>query len=1088
MASVPVDASVEKEEFVVKFEEGLLKLEIDDDCGLIVTVVEGIPDVVVGDLVTGCGAKTFPVVAEKEALSQAVRDAIAANEAVSFNFLRTELVEENGVTRRRISTHQSMSTVSIKGGRISKAIQGGGVGMSEDGSSKSKSPPSKSPREVKMSEPDENIADEQVAKEEPKQAAAPTPGQTPDAIVSIPPTPKSEGSKMLLSQSSQSKDLRGAITHKDEDHKAVVQKLADKDEDMKRMLKVASRIAGSEVTKGKILDYLATEARNNHACLEFPFVILFFIAFATMILVHENIVDTSQVERNYRNFFSGTGFEGLKVNPAWPVSGHKDIDDIDLVADIWTYLEDAIMPLFLNSNSSLKNDDFGKQTDQIYRVIRYNQLIGGFQMRQTRREKKNCVEEHPDLGPFNTEGTNPFLKDFECFPISSIAGECFGPGLQVEGFCPISQTPYARRLRVAEREQTTLRHIHRRTSDSYAAVKELVRMTGLLSGRRLSTPKHAARSRLGVGKQQKLRLDPFEQKVWENTFVATFFSHEGLDEALRRLNVMKGLTWIDEQSSLLEVACIVFNPDLQVYTQAMVSLYLVPDGGIVPYVQTTSFNAEPYRSMVVIFFDFFWLLCWLQLSITFFIRLCKTKGPRKSFFDVFMWFDAGCFVGGFIIIIFWLVYLGLLDDTKKAFVEEALARPKQFGGADYAAVMDTYQKKVIQAHEQTAELVNWAELFRVGTCWFTLFTTMRFFKAFASQPKLAVVTNTLANCFVDFVHFFIVFWTMFMSYVLAAMFLFGHRIAEFSSTEMAISKCFLLLLGDFDFDELMEENPVTAGLWFYTFCIFMTQIILNMMLAIIMDTYSAVQGAAAESDKLWEQMWQVFYEFIMRDKNHIPAAQLLIALEKLPDEMEYIGVPDLKKACPDMTEDQAKAILEKVEKYEEADDEASLGMADAMKLIVSIRMNVLDIDKTLLEYVKCEKETRDLLLGAGKPLRKRSASDNADERPGATRLHPDSARKMSAVEKRLDVIETFLNEAMCYLVFRGKELRNRLQGIEERLSGQRDQAFIANQDMWDNPPNLGGRAPNQSRGQVQGVIPVVASPADSRMLPIAFTA
>jgi len=519
-----------------------------------------------------------------------------------------------------------------------------------------------------------------------------------------------------------------------------------------------------------------------------------------------------------------------------------------------------------------------------------------------------------------------------------------------------------------------------------------------------------------------------------------------------------------------------------VYTQAMISIYLVPDGGIVPYVQTTSFNAEPYRSVAVIAVDILWFVCWLQTSLTFLYRLCKTKGCRASIKDAFMFFDFGCVVGGLIIIIFWFVYLGLLDDAKTAFVNEAIGRPTQYQSSDVDFA--TYKKLVIEVHVRTAELVRFTEMFRVGTCWFTLWSTMRFFKAFAAQPKLAVVTNTLANSFVDFVHFFIVFMTMFLSYVLAAMFLFGHRIAEFSNTEMAMTKCLLILLGDFDFDELMEENPVTAGLWFYTFCIFMTQIIVNMMLAIIMDTYSAVQGAASESDKLWEQMWEIFYEFIARDKSHLPAAHVLQAMDKMPEDIEYVGVKNLLAVVPEMSKEQAEALIEKVEKYEDADEEATLGMADAMKLIVSIRMNVLDIDKTLLEYVQCEKETRDLLLG--KPLRKNTSLQEVD-RPGACKLHPDSARKMKAVESRLDVIETFLNEAMCYLVFRGKELRNRLQGIEERLTGQRDQAFIANQDVWENPPSLGRTNGNAPSALGNGT--AAQTPLDStRLLPIAFSA
>merc|ERR1712019_70210 len=52
------------------------------------------------------------------------------------------------------------------------------------------------------------------------------------------------------------------------------------------------------------------------------------------------------------------------------------------------------------------------------------------------------------------------------------------------------------------------------------------------------------------------------------------------------------------------------------------------------------------------------------------------------------------------------------------------------------------------------------------------------------------------------------------------------------------------------------------------------------------------------------------------------------------------------------------------------------------------------------------------------------------------RLHPDTDNRLKSVEHRLDLIEEFLNEAMSYLVFRGKEMRNRLQAIEAHLQGQ----------------------------------------------------
>merc|ERR1719359_1977905 len=97
-----------------------------------------------------------------------------------------------------------------------------------------------------------------------------------------------------------------------------------------------------------------------------------------------------------------------------------------------------------------------------------------------------------------------------------------------------------------------------------------------------------------------------------------------------------------------------------------------------------------------------------------------------------------------------------------------------------------------------------------------------------------------------------------MAYAVAGMFIFGHRMLEFSELKLAVNTCFLIMLGSFDFAELGAEHPVTAGIWFWTY---MLLIMLNMLLAIIMDVYTEVKADAAITDPLWTQLRKVISEF-----------------------------------------------------------------------------------------------------------------------------------------------------------------------------------------------------------------------------------
>jgi len=281
-------------------------------------------------------------------------------------------------------------------------------------------------------------------------------------------------------------------------------------------------------------------------------------------------------------------------------------------------------------------------------------------------------------------------------------------------------------------------------------------------------------------------------------------------------------------------------------------------------------------------------------------------------------------------------------------------------------------------------------------------------------------------------------------------------------------------LGDFDFDELMEENPVTAGLWFYTFVIFMVNIMLNMCLAIIMDVYGQAKGDAALSDPIWDQLWTMWVEFRSQSYGIVKFVDVMEVLTAM--DIEYIGKNSLMEAIPAMGEEQAQALITKVEELEEADDEQSLTLADALKLVVSTKSNVQDIDAVLSNYIQSQQDTKEKLVS------KPTLGGSSARTPGNSLvLHPDSDKRIRKVEQSLDVIENFLNESMAYMVFRGKELRNRLKSIEDTIRRQRDATATGNSDLWQNPTNLGGRSASPPP-------PKLTNGAPDRPLPITFSA
>ena len=86
--------------------------------------------------------------------------------------------------------------------------------------------------------------------------------------------------------------------------------------------------------------------------------------------------------------------------------------------------------------------------------------------------------------------------------------------------------------------------------------------------------------------------------------------------------------------------------------------------------------------------------------------------------------------------------------------------------------------------------------------------TLRFFKVFAAQPRLALVTSTLVESFGDVLHFAFVFVAIFLCFAASAMCLFGLYEEEYASFPRALAATFRVMESDesFDFDKIKEKT------------------------------------------------------------------------------------------------------------------------------------------------------------------------------------------------------------------------------------------------------------------------------------------
>merc|ERR1712151_1373879 len=79
-----------------------------------------------------------------------------------------------------------------------------------------------------------------------------------------------------------------------------------------------------------------------------------------------------------------------------------------------------------------------------------------------------------------------------------------------------------------------------------------------------------------------------------------------------------------------------------------------------------------------------------------------------------------------------------------------------------------------------------------------VFTLGKLFKGYRANPRLQIVSTTISRSFLDIVHFFLVFFTIFFCFAFIGHIFFGADVHEFSSVWKAFYTCFSTLMGEFE--------------------------------------------------------------------------------------------------------------------------------------------------------------------------------------------------------------------------------------------------------------------------------------------------
>jgi len=190
--------------------------------------------------------------------------------------------------------------------------------------------------------------------------------------------------------------------------------------------------------------------------------------------------------------------------------------------------------------------------------------------------------------------------------------------------------------------------------------------------------------------------------------------------------------------------------------------------------------------------------------------------------------------------------------------------PHKWGRLDYK--QDEFDK-VITAFEQLRNLVLLQTVYLSLCGGNQFFFLMRLFKLLDFQPRIGILTRTIGRALEDLAHFMLLLIMVLMAYSAMGHIIFGPYVSAFKNFQTSFETIFDMLLGEFgDTKEELLSHDVDHGLlilpatlFFYSFMSIVFLVILNFLLAIIVDAFADEKHMEGEYDiSVYEELGRMF--------------------------------------------------------------------------------------------------------------------------------------------------------------------------------------------------------------------------------------
>jgi len=442
---------------------------------------------------------------------------------------------------------------------------------------------------------------------------------------------------------------------------------------------------------------------------------------------------------------------------------------------------------------------------------------------------------------------------------------------------------------------------------------------------------------------------PVGQKYLENsTQRGGTIDYLGASKAAAH-HLMANDDWSNPSIMRIQMSFITYNQMAEMFALTHVQVYFGHYGQVKSVINAEAVSINPYPPSAPLnyVFDTLYTLMVLYIAWNETKDLCAALrlgcGEFLDYWAFWNIIDWICIILGVTNIVIWIVCcIEMADDAMHSLLQDGALNMDvmALGATRLAAIMD-----------RLSRLRDMYLVLHIAMALNTISIVMKFFKAFTSNPRLRVVTDTFKKASVDFAHYGIIFVTIFLPFSIIGHVLFGNDIEQFSSIFSSVNTALLVVFGDFGWytdvtSTLKLSGSLPSGLpililfmWYILYVFLVVLVLLNMLLAIIIEHYTNVYARMIQGDSptIWSSVLR-WLRYRSETRQFITLQELRLGLENDSDPVhpeEDVSLDSLIGAWPTMEKKQALWILRLVKQDLPQEEPEGATLEDLKELLES---------------------------------------------------------------------------------------------------------------------------------------------------------